>query len=280
VTVIQKLKLPGARDEDRAVSRTIHVTCGYYALNEALSISSRDIVSLRDNLSFGPLGALDDLETWCTMRRAYWDHVERESAQTRKRRRRSKNVTQDYIGGGLDRLADADEVVIWLGTGLAEQLALAWMPQLLRAIGGRAESLRVVQFERTLAGAAIPTIGILSGDELQQGPTPRPVDSESLDYLDKAWTAVTTSDPVSLTGFIDNVSSPLPVLRAALERILWGYPDVRSGINRYEARLLASTRDVGPTAAAESSGSRLCRNVERVDYERDFTLCCCGDGKA
>ena len=114
----------------------------------------------------------------------------------------------------MDRLADADEVLIWLGTGLAEQLALAWIPQLLRAIGGRAKSLRVVQFERTLAVAAIPTIGILSVDELQKGPTPRAVDSESLDYLDKAWTAATASDPISLTGFIEKVSSPFPVFRA------------------------------------------------------------------
>jgi hypothetical protein len=241
------------------VSGTIHVTCAHNALNEALSISSRDIVCLRDNLSFGPLGALDDLESWCTMRRAYWDHVE-----GRKRRRRSNNVTRDYIFGSLDRLAGANEVVIWLGTGLAEQLLLAWMPQLLRTIGGRSESLRIVQFQRTLAGAAIPTIGILSGRELQKGPTPRQVDSEDLDYLGKAWTAVTKSDPVSLTGFVDKVSSPFPLLRTALERVLWRYPDVRSGINRYEARLLASTQDSRPTAARVIAAT-----IEAVDLEEN-----------
>ena len=254
------------------MSGTIHVTCGYYALNEALSISSRDIVSLRDNLSFGPLGALDDLESWCTMRRAYWDHVEGESAQTRKRRRRSNIVTRDYIVGSLDRLAHADEVVIWLGTGLAEQLVLAWMPQLLRAIGGRPESLRVVQFEGTLAGAATPTIGILSVDELQKGPTPRPVDSESFDYLDKAWTAATASDPVSLTGFIEKVSSPFPVFRAALKRILWRYPDARSGLNRYEVRLLACARDFGPTAARVIGSSLEAFFVEETECVGDNWL--------
>jgi len=92
------------------------------------------------------------------MRQAYWDHAEGQPVKTRKRRRRSKNVTHDYIFGSLDRLAAAHEAVIWLGTGLADQLALAWMPQSLRVIGGPAESLRIVQFERTLSGAAIPTI--------------------------------------------------------------------------------------------------------------------------
>ena len=206
------------------------------------------------------------------MRQAYWDHAEGEPPKTRKRRRSSKNVTQDYVSGSLDRLADAHEVVIWLGTRLAEQLALAWMPQFLRAIGGRADSLRIVQFERTLSGAPIPTIGILSNDEVQKGPIPRPIDGEGLAYLDKAWSAGTTSHPVSLTGFIDQVSSPFPLLRAAFERILGRYPDVRSGINRYEARLLASTRDAGPTAASVIASSMKASFVEENECVGDNWL--------
>jgi Domain of unknown function (DUF1835) len=254
------------------MSGTIHVTCGYCALNEALSISSRDIVSLRDDLSCGPLVALDDLDSWCAMRQAYWDHAEGEPAKTRKRRRRSNNGTRDYVFGSLDRLADAHEVVIWLGTGLAEQLALAWMPQLLRAIGGRVESVHIVQFEQTLSGTAIPTIRILSGDEFKNSPIPRPIESEGLAYLDKAWSAATTPRPASFIGFIDQVPSPFPLLHAAFERILWRYPDARSGINRYEARLLASTRDVGPTAARVVASSMKAFFVEENECVGDNWL--------
>ena len=60
---------------------------------------------------------------------------------------------------------------------------------------------------------------------------------------------MTAPDPVALTAFIDQVSTPFPLLRAAFEKLLWRYPDARSGINRYEARLLASTRDDGPIVA-------------------------------
>ena len=153
------------------------------------------------------------------MRQTFWEHVEREPRQGRKRRRRSENVDRDFVVGSLDRLADADEVVLWLGTGLAEQIALAWIPQVLRVIGGRADSIRLVQFERTFGGAAIPTISVLTGAELRTGPTARPVDIEGLDYLGKAWTALTASEPVALTDFIDKVPTPFPVLCTALARI-------------------------------------------------------------
>ena len=254
------------------MSGTIHVSCGHFALSEALSISSKDTVSLHDNLSFGPLGALDDLENWWTMRQTYWEHVEREPRQTGKRRRRSENLDRDYIVGSLDRLAHADEDVLWLGTGVAEQLAFVWIPQLLRVIGGPADLIRVVQFERTLRGAAIPTISVLSGAELRNGPTPRPVDIEGLDYLGKAWTALTASEPVALTGFIDKVPSPFPVLRTALERILWLYPDYRSGINRYEACLLARTRDSGPSAARVIADSMDAISLEENERVGDIWL--------
>jgi hypothetical protein len=236
-------------DEATAVSRTIHVACGDCALTYARSIARKDAVYLRDDLSCGPLAAMDDLDGWIAMRQAYWDHPEGEPTNTRTRRRRSKYATRDRIIGSLDRLGDADEVVIWLGTGLAEQLALAWMPQLLRAIGGRLESLQVVQFERTGSGKAIVTVNALSSEELQNRPSPHPIDGDGLAYLDKAWRAASASVPAALIDFIEQVPSPLPLLRGAFERILWRYPDVRTGINLYDALLLASTRDNGPKVA-------------------------------
>jgi hypothetical protein len=242
-------KLPGPPDDFRADSGTIHVLCGYHGLNKALSISSKDIICLRDDLSCGPLGSLNDLDGWIAMRRAYWDQVADDRPAIRKRRRRSKSVPEEFVFGSLDRLADANEVAIWVGTGLAEQVALAWMPQFLRAIGGRPESLKVVQFERSLSGAAVPTTGILSHDDLRSCPIARSIDRAGLAYLDKAWRAVTASKPAALMEFIDRGPGAFPLLRTAYERVLWRYPDVRSGLNRYEARLLSSTRDEGPTAA-------------------------------
>jgi hypothetical protein len=54
-----------------------------------------------------------------------------------------------------DRWAADHEVVVLVATGLAEQLALAWMPWLLRSLGGRPDVLHVVQFEHESKGNRI-----------------------------------------------------------------------------------------------------------------------------
>ncbi len=153
---IHKRKLSADPGEDIPVSGTIHVTCGDCALDEALSISTKDRVSRIDDLSCGPLGTLNDLGSWCAMRQAYWDHPEGEPANSRKRRQQSKYATRDYIFGSLARLAKAHEVVIWLATRLAEQLALDWMPQLMRDRGAG----------RVLAHCAVHTEAFWNGDSI------------------------------------------------------------------------------------------------------------------
>jgi hypothetical protein len=85
--------------------------------------------------------------------------------------------------------------------------------------------------------------------EFQEHPDPRLIDGAELAYLDKAWSAVKASDPEVLMSFLGEASSPLPLLRAALWKILWRNPDIRSGLNRYETQLLASTQNDGPTVA-------------------------------
>ena len=136
----------------------------------------------------------------------------------------------------------------WLGTGLADQLTLAWMPQMLCMVGGRPEALRVVQFERTASGAVSPTVAILNRDEIRYHPAPLGVGSASLAYLDDVWSAPSHpgrwADP--LPGCYP---PPAPPPCAALGKMLFGYPDLRSGVNRYDTQLLVSTKTDGPTVA-------------------------------
>jgi hypothetical protein len=237
------------KKQERTMSQTIHVACGGSAasnLVEGLSISPTGVATLHDDLSYGPLDALRDAESWSAMRLAFWTRVYGETENQKPRRRPAKRWAERYIIDGPDRIANAKEVVLWIGTGLDDQLTLAWMPHFLRAIGSRVDKLRVVQFERTSAGAPIPRLGPLLRTEVPKHPPPRPFDHEELLYLDEAWRTLTAPDPVVLLHFLGQESVPLPLLQSALKSILRRYPDAHSGVNRFEKQLLASTRDHGP----------------------------------
>ena len=73
---------------------------------------------------------------------------------------------------------------------------------------------------------------------------------------------ILSPDARALLRVLQDDSAPLPRLRAALHRLLWRYPDLRSGVNRQDAQLLSNTRDYGP--AAVSVIGRSIAALERV----------------
>jgi hypothetical protein len=67
-----------------------------------------------------------------------------EGIESPKARRRRKEWERRGLNEGWSRIANAREVVLGIGTGFADQIVIAWMPQFLRILGGRVEKLRVV----------------------------------------------------------------------------------------------------------------------------------------
>jgi Domain of unknown function (DUF1835) len=231
------------------VSRAIHVTYGDSALAEGHGIPWDNVVPLRDSLDSGPLREMRDLASWRSARLAFWEGMDRGLGQPRRRRRESQEWMRYGALGEPDRLNHAEEVVLWLGTGLSDQLTLTWMPQLLRLLAVSLEKLRVVQFVRTANGKATLGVGVLRADEFRAAPAKRAIDGAELAYLDEVWKSVTAPDPGALLRLLgDDVRSTLPWLTAAMPRLLWRYPGIRTGVNRFEERLLANTRDHGPRA--------------------------------
>jgi hypothetical protein len=151
----------------------------------------------------------------------------------------------DYIGHPLV-LTSAGEIVLWLGTSVSQQLMLAWMPQLLRSLGIAIERLRFVQVTQTARGKPLASVCLLNADEFRAAPAKQAVNRTQRSYLERVWAAVTAAEPSALLKLFAARKSPLPLLTAALQRVLWRYPDIRTGVNRYEARLLADTPTHGP----------------------------------
>jgi len=111
-------------------SRKLHIAPGGYAaglIKQALNLLPGELVVHDDLLSCGPLIPLSSLDQW--------------------QRNREKYLRTLYPGDELpfgdvpydlvtnpERLRAAESVTLWIGTGLAEQLLLALVPQLFGLI--------------------------------------------------------------------------------------------------------------------------------------------------
>ncbi len=213
-------------------------------------IASADLAVLYDVLSDGPVPAVRDLETWWTTRREFWRGYQGEVLGAERQQPFAPGLLGYRLLLGLDRLARADEIVIWLGTGLANQLTLAWLPHLLQLAGNDLATLRVVQFDRTPTGKPLQEIWLAGADALRDHPPARALTAEERNSIDQAWSAVTAADPSALVEFAGRSAGPLPLLGAAASRLLRRYPDRRWGLNIHEARLLTGIRERGPNASA------------------------------
>ncbi len=158
-----------------AKSRTVHVISGdspAAALADGLALSSdTPVVTLFDDLTCGPLHDLRDLESWRAERLPFWTELDDSDREERR-------VSADADDGGEPSdllsdplpLANADEIVLWIGTGLADQLTLAWMPQLLRVLRVGIEKLRVVQLRANSSGTEVTSLYMLSAPEFAPAP--------------------------------------------------------------------------------------------------------------
>ena len=253
------------------MSRSIHVMCGgAFHVIEALARSSKEVVSIYDDLSCGPLPELRDAESWCTSRLAFWDHVYDTAERPRARRRRVKDRLHPVVAEPK-RLIDATEIVLWLGTGLEDQLTLAWMPQFLRA--GHLHREAECRAVRTGRGRPRDPETLHHERRRDWDGSGREGDRRCGTCLPRS--SVERRDLCQPWGvllrFLGDESNLLPLVPATLGLLLWRYPDFRSGVNRLEAHLLANTRDHGPRLASVIGHSMMALH-EEADRAGDLVL--------
>jgi hypothetical protein len=221
---------------------TIHVVPGPSSaacLQEGLGLARDQILIHNDVLSCGPLRPLSCLEDWRNLRREYlrsfgpdWFPVEEDDRDL---------LTQP------DRLREARTITLWLGTGLAEQLMLLWVVDLLRRLGVDLGGVRVVQYNLH-RNHEVVGIGVLSPSRFKEHPQPTRLDETATHDLVRAWEAVTASEPEKLLAFLNSEHRSLPFLNRGLSSLLYHYPDVSTGLNAWEYQLLRYVREEGPKA--------------------------------
>ncbi len=224
--------------------REIHIAPGLSAagsLRQALSLSPDSILASEDFLSCGPLVEFRSLNEWRVLRETYWGNVyDAEFLFSDSKRDLLTNTAA---------LRDAESLMLWIGKGLAEQLFLSWIVQLLRLLSVDLQRLRVIQFERYAdRDLEIWGLGILDPTQLVAHPQARQLTTNDLKEIEETWCAVTAARPTDLLALLSKTAQSLPHLRSSLRSMLERFPSRHAGLNSWEMKLLKNTKDRGPRA--------------------------------
>ena len=226
------------------LGHALHVTASEAAagsLRVALGLSRDQMLISEDPLSFGPAPATRDLGVWRAAREAFLRDMYIEWP----------GFTFDAGGSrGLllngERLAREASVVVWIAAGLPEQLFLAWLVFLFDCQELDLAKLRVIFFERLRPEQQVLGMGELRPQDIRDfRPAPRRLSAEEAAELRQAWRVYTSDDPADLAAYADG-PSPMPGLRQAIGRLIYRYPDRRSGLGIWDARLLHNVLERGP----------------------------------
>ena len=221
----------------------LHVVCGDVAAASlrASGACPPDAIRIqRDVLSVGPLLPFPDLATWKESRLHFW-HTE---------------VGPDEPGidaPPLDLMASASDlagaagVVLWVEGWLSHQLLLPSTARLGELSGASSLPLAVGQL-----GAA----------------TSSPVTFKVRVVLRGVWEGITAPDPERLLEAIALSSSVSDPFRHALGFFLTKYPDIRTGLARWDEELLRHA----PGTPAELVGRALRANETWLDPVGDLVL--------
>lgn len=235
-------------------SKTLHVVSGGSAagcLKLALRIRNHQVLVGDNEFHCGPAPMMNDLFALYRMRKTYSDTLFETWHRATSDHPLPPTVTfgdEPEIGPHIEgeRLAEADEVVVWVTQGLADQLLLTWIVFLFDRFEFDHAKLRVVEFQEAVQNWPLLTIGELSPEAINRlNPGAKPLDPEQIDDLRRAWRAYTSSDPRELTDF---VTGPIasPYLHRAMAQLVCRYPDVRTGLSRWDEVLLQQTIENGP----------------------------------
>jgi hypothetical protein len=210
--------------------------CGAARVKDVVG-GSEQVLAIDDYLSLGPLIPMTSDDRFSKLRTEFWREVLPENPHTFEPRLPSATS-----------LALSESITLWLGTGPNDQLALAWVCQQLGAVGYDLRRLKVIQFPPGTAGwHRAPSLGILSPPEVQAHPPAVSLREADIAVIEKAWNAVTSDTPDLLVSFMSGArASPLPVLVDAVSQLFSRYPDVKTGLSRWDLRLLCNSVGRGP----------------------------------
>jgi hypothetical protein len=212
----------------------LHVVCGDAAASALRASGVCDPRAIRiqhDVLSVGPLPPFADLPAWCATRLRFWRSEVWPEAPS------FDTMPADLMARAAD-LREADSVVLWASDALSEQLLLPSTARIAELAGVPELPLEV---------AHLPADGAV---------------------LRRVWGAITAPEPAGLTDAMALAQESFPPLARALGFFLTKYPDIRTGLSRWDQELLR----YAPGSAVQLVGRALRGNEEWLDPVGDLFL--------
>lgn len=219
-----------------------------------------------DMLSCGPTPRCESLVEWERIRLEFLnDQFEGEEPWS------FRDIDCDLLVNA-QRLAAQEDVYIWTGTTVEDQLLIAFVIYLVDTVGGDPERLHLIQFETALR-ERVPMrgLGMLNPEQMQGHPPPRLMPAAERDHYREAWAALGSSDPEALLNFCAREATPTPYLREALRAMLRRYPSARSGLGNWDHMLLVQVRERGPRAV-RIIGYAITSDLRDIDWIGDLYL--------
>ena len=194
----------------------------------------------QDVLSCGPTPACTDLTAWSQLRTEYWSGFISSDAVEHM-------PSRFNLVDNAARLVDAERIHIWAGTGVSDQLFIAFVVHLVKLVGGDPTRLALVQFEtRGEKNGRVIGLGELDEGQMRAAPDPRPLPDDVAQQYLNAWTALTSPDPMLLDAFAREHPEAGRWLRLAMQLMTRRYPDRRNGLSYWDHALLARVKARGP----------------------------------
>ncbi|HET9472586.1 MAG TPA: DUF1835 domain-containing protein [Steroidobacteraceae bacterium] len=222
----------------------------------------------RDVLSCGPTPNSVDLATWSQRRLEYWSSFVPGNA--------SEHVHSRFnLVDNAQRLVDAERIHIWAGTGVSEQLFIAFVVHLVKLVGGDPTRLALVQFEKaindTRKNGRVIGLGELDEAQMRAAPEPRSMPDDVAQQYLNAWTALTSPDPMLLARFAREHPEASRWLRLAMQLMTRRFPDKRNGLSYWDHALLARVKPRGPEVS-RIIGYTMSETFELGDLVGDWYL--------
>ena len=236
----------------------------------AFDVQEEETLIFNDILSCGPLKEYVDMKSWKTFREKYWNQFELYGCKARPS---FNDIERDFYTN-FDDFKSADSFKLWIGTGLGDQLLLAFVVHLMGYYGLDMQKLEVYQFEKIQRKHfAIEAWGIalLRTEEVQNHPSAYVLTSKEVVMAQKAWEAVTSPTPEKYLQYLHSDKDTLFLLKKSMGFLFLRYPNISNGLPYWDEALLKYTEKQAPEAA------RIIGDVLGYEYHDKYNLDIVGD---